>query len=112
GLERGRVDIGRAAKTLPARNRNKTFETGLVRFARQPEIVVPACVPPLRQGREGQSARAIRAEEAQFEHVAAEETGISRKRHGARRRMLPLSRRRQDRMLLLIALLPFDRLLP
>src|SRR2546422_11085820 len=77
GLEAGPVGVGDTAIAFPSRDGHHALESDLVRHLREPEVVLPAGLPALRERGVGSPARAICAEEPESETVAVHEGGVA-----------------------------------
>src|SRR5262249_9701270 len=71
GLERGALVLGLAAIALPPPDRQHEVDAGVVRHADKPEIVGPRAGPALRHLGDRAPGRAVGAEQAELELVAA-----------------------------------------
>src|SRR5208283_2581447 len=72
-LQHAAVEVGFAAVTDPARDRQQKFDTGFVGKLRQADVVVPGIDPALGNFCDRHTTRAIRREETQFQLVAVQD---------------------------------------
>ena len=83
GFERGAVEIGGAAITLPARDWQHEVDAARLRHAGEREAVGPARRPALRHLRRRTAGGAIGAEQAELERIAIEHREALGQRCGA-----------------------------